>query len=119
LTYPVGLKKTTGSHLYNHSKGGKMMAGFWIVLGSTVKDQEAFDEYVRLWNPIAERYGAAFVVAGGRHETREGEDCARVVVIEFPSYEKAVACYDDPDYQESLIYARKAYDRHLVIVEGT
>lgn len=95
------------------------MAGFWIVQGSAVKDQAAFDEYVRLSDSIAERYGATFVAAGGRHETREGEDCARVVLIEFPSYEKAVACYDDPEYQAALAFARKGYDRHLVIVEGS
>ena len=95
------------------------MAGFWIVQGSAVKDQEAFDEYARLWDPIGERYGATFIAAGRQHETREGGDYARVVLIEFPSYEKAVACYDDPEYQAALLYARKAYDRHLVIVEGS
>ena len=95
------------------------MAGFWIVQGSAVKDQKAFDEYARLWDPIGERYGATFIAVGGRHETREGGDYARVVLIEFPSYEKAVACYDDPEYQAALLYARKAYDRHLVIVEGS
>lgn len=93
------------------------MAGYWILRG-TVKDQEAFDEYARLWGPIAERYGVRYLAAGGRHETREGVDHERVVIVEFSSYEQAVACYDDPEYRESLPFAFKAYDRELVIVEG-
>ena len=93
------------------------MAGYWIIRG-TVKDQEAFAEYVRLWQPIAEKYGARFIAPGNRHQTREGADCARAVIVEFESYDKAVACYDDADYQASLPYAFKAYDRELTIVDG-
>ncbi len=78
------------------------MAGYWIVRGSDVKDQEAFDEYARRWSPIAERYGATFVAGRNRHQTREGEECARILLIEFPSFEQAIACYDDPEYQELL-----------------
>lgn len=94
------------------------MAGYWIVRGN-VKDKEAFEEYARLWGPIAERYGASYVAAGGRHETREGVELQRVAIVEFSSYEQAIACYDDPDYRATLPQAFKAYDdRELVIVEG-
>ena len=94
------------------------MAGYWIVRG-TIKDKAAFEEYARLWGPIAERYGARFLAGGGRHETREGTEVQRVAIAEFPSYEQALACYDDPEYRESLPIALKAYDRELVIVEGS
>ncbi len=95
------------------------MAGYWIVLGSAIKDPAAYDEYARLWGPIAEKYSARMVAARGRHETREGEDHPRVLIVEFPSYEDALACYDDPDYQAALPFASKGYDRELVIVEGS
>ena len=74
-----------------------------------------------LWAPIAKKYGAQFIAGRGvRHETREGPDFPRVSVLAFPSYEEAVACYDDPDYQKALPHAMKAYaDRDLVIVEST
>ena len=94
------------------------MAGYWIVCGSEVKDQEALDEYARRWAPLAEKYSARFIVAGGRHETPEGSDCARLLIVKFPSYEQAQACYNDPDYQAVLPVATKAYDRSLMIVEG-
>ena len=62
--------------------------------------------------PIAEKYGARFIAGReGAHETREGEEFARVLLVEFPSYEQARAAYDDPDYQAALPYARDAYAR--------
>ena len=46
----------------------------------------------------------------------------RVLIIEFPSYEQARACYDDADYQAAMRHAMEAYDpeqpRELVVVEG-
>ena len=73
------------------------MAGYWIVRSSRIENQAAFDEYAGRWAPIAEKYGARFIAGReGAHETREGEDFARVLLVEFPSYEQARAAYDDP-----------------------
>lgn len=94
------------------------MSGYWIIKG-TIKDQAAYEEYARLWAPIAEKYGARFLAGAGSHETREGPEHARVALVVFDSYAQARACYDDPDYQASLQWAFKAYDRELTIVEGT
>ena len=97
------------------------MAGYWVIRSSNITNQEVFDEYAGLWAPLAEKYGAHFIAGREvRHETREGPDFPRVAVLEFPSYEQALACYDDPDYQKALSYAEKAYaDRDLVIVESS
>ena len=95
------------------------MAGYWIIRGSGIKDQEAFEEYSRLANPVVERYGAKILAGRNRHKTHEGEECARVLLIEFSSYDQAIACYEDAEYQASISYAHKAYHRELVIVEGS
>lgn len=92
------------------------MPGYWIVRGS-VKDRAAFDVYARSWLPIAEAYGARYLTAGGQHETREGVDFDRVVIVEFPTYDAALACYDSPEYQALLSDALKAYDREVTIVD--
>ena len=94
------------------------MPGYWIIRGSAVKDQAAMDEYARLWTPLADKYGARFIIGGGRKEAREGADFFRVAMLEFPSYEQALACYDDPHYQAILPVALRAYERELTIVEG-
>ncbi len=97
------------------------MAGYWVVRSSEITDQEAFDEYARLWGPVAEKFGARYIAGRGtRHETREGPDLPRMLVIEFSSYEQALACYNDTDYQASLPFARKAYaERHLIVAESS
>jgi uncharacterized protein (DUF1330 family) len=93
-----------------------LVPGYWIVRG-TVKDREAFDVYAQHWLPIAEAHGARYLTAGGRHETREGVDFDRVVIVEFPSYDAARACYDSSEYQTLLGDVLKAYDRELTIVD--
>ncbi len=95
------------------------MAGYWIVRSSRIENQAAFDEYAGRWAPIAKRYGARALAGQGAHETREGEDLTRVLLLEFPSYEQARAAYDDPEYQAALPYARDAYaQRELIIVDS-
>ena len=94
------------------------MAGYWIIRG-TLNDQAAFEEYNKLWGPVAKRYGAKMLTAGGRHETPEGKPHERALIVEFESYQTALDCYNDPDYQASLEHAFKAYDRELTIVEST
>ncbi len=93
------------------------MAGYWIVL-ATEKDEEALAEYRRLWGPVGERYQARIIAGFGQADWREGERHERAFIAEFPSYEQALACYEDPDYQEALTHAATGYDRTVVIVEG-
>lgn len=54
---------------------------------------------------MGEKYNARLLAGRSEHQTREGEDYPRVLVIEFPSYEQAIACYDDPGYHKAMQYA--------------
>ena len=94
------------------------MAGYWVVKSGPIRDRAAFDEYARRWKPVAKRFGARILSAGGRLDAREG-DWGRSVIVEFPSFEQAVACYEDEEYQASLPFVQKACDRDLAIMEGT
>jgi uncharacterized protein (DUF1330 family) len=40
------------------------------------------------------------------------------VVIEFPSYDDAVACYNSPEYQSAKAKRKGAGEANIVIVEG-
>jgi uncharacterized protein (DUF1330 family) len=42
----------------------------------------------------------------------------RSVIIEFPSYEDAVACYKSVSYQDALAIRQPIADTNLIIVEG-
>ena len=95
------------------------MAGYWVVRGSAIQDEAALQEYGKLWGPIGERYGAELIAGKGIIDTREGVELPRHLLVRFSSYEQAVACYEDPDYQAAMVLAHKAYDRELVILEGS
>jgi uncharacterized protein (DUF1330 family) len=57
-------------------------------------------------------------VRGGSQENPEGSWRSRTVVIEFPSYEAAVACYNDPKYRAAMAVRKLASIGDIVIVEG-
>lgn len=93
------------------------MSAYWI--GKIrVTDPDAYAEYVERVPEILETYGGRFLVRGGRAVTVEGEDWPRNVVIEFPSYEQAVACYNSPEYEEAKALQEGAAVRLIAIVEG-
>ena len=94
------------------------MAGYWVVRGSSIKNQQALEEYGKLWPAIAQRFGAEIIAGKSTIDTREGKAFPRQLVIRFESYEKAVACYEDPEYQAAMEIANRAYDRELVILDG-
>ncbi len=94
-----------------------MAKGYWIARVD-VSDPDTYAEYVKANAEPFARFGARFLVRGGQHEAPEGTARARNVVIEFPSYEAALACYRDPAYQEAKAIRAKAADSDLLIIEG-
>ncbi|KEJ89985.1 DUF1330 domain-containing protein [Sulfitobacter donghicola] len=91
--------------------------GYWI--GNVdVRDAEVYDKY-RAANakPFAD-YNAKFLARGGTQQIREGNAHSRTVVIEFPSYADAVACYESPAYQAAKDIRMTVSDGNLIIIEG-
>ncbi len=91
--------------------------GYWIAMVD-ITDPEVYSRYVAANGVAFEKYGARFLVRGGRHKDPEGPTGQRHVVIEFESYEQALACYNSPEYQEALKHRLAASTAHFSIVEG-
>ncbi|MBF9034276.1 DUF1330 domain-containing protein [Rhodobacterales bacterium HKCCE2091] len=91
----------------------------YIIAHITVTDPDGYPEYVRRDTPILEGHGAKFLVRGGRGEAVEGASGDRHVVMEFPSYEAALAAWNDPAYQEVAEIRRRCAESSIVVVEGT
>ena len=94
-----------------------MPKGYFIA-HITVRDPDAYKEYVARDTPILEALGGKFIVRGGQSEMMEGSLLQRHVVIEFPSYEAALAAYNDPEYQVVADIRRRSAESSVVIVEG-
>ena len=94
-----------------------MAKGYWIA-HVDVSDPEGYKAYVAAnARPLA-RFGGRFLVRGGPFENPEGTSRARNVVIEFPTYQAAVDCYQSPDYQEAIALRRPVATADLLIIEG-
>lgn len=94
------------------------MSAYWIVR-MNVTAPEAYEEYKKRTPAALAKYGGRFIVRGGRARTVEGEEgYPRVVLVEFPSYEQALKCYDSPEYQEARRFREGAADAQIVVVDG-
>lgn len=94
-----------------------MPKGYWIVRVS-VNNAERYPEYLAAARPAFEKYGARFLVRGGRYDAREGSSRERNVVIEFADFATAAACYDSPEYQAAKAIRTANAEADLVIAEG-
>lgn len=90
----------------------------YIIGHITVNNPEAYKEYVEKDTPILLGLGGSFVVRGGQSQVMEGETYQRHVVIEFPSYQAALAAYNDPEYQKVADIRRRNADSVILVVEG-
>ena len=86
-----------------------MAKGYWIGRVD-VNNPEAYQAYVTANAVPFAKFGARFLVRGGEYKAVEGQARARNVVIEFPSYEAALECWDSPEYQA----AKAKRDGHAV-----
>jgi uncharacterized protein (DUF1330 family) len=67
-----------------------------------VTDWERFSEYTQATPAVVAQFGGKFFVRGGKTATLEGpEEERRVVVIEFPSFERAEAFCHSEEYQQA------------------
>ncbi len=94
-----------------------MAKGYWIVRVD-VTDPEGYKEYVAANAAAFSKYGARFVIRGGRFEAPEGKPRARNIVIEFKDYDTAVACYHSAEYMAAKALRDGRSEADLLIVEG-
>ena len=58
------------------------------------------------------------MVRAGKSESVEGAKRSRNVVIEFPDYAAALACYRSPEYQANIKVRQPHSVADIIIIEG-
>jgi uncharacterized protein (DUF1330 family) len=94
-----------------------MAKGYWIGRVE-VHDEEGYKPYMANNPAIFKKFGGRFVVRGGKFECPEGSARSRNVVIEFPDYATALACYNSPEYQANIKVRQPHSVADLLIIEG-
>jgi len=96
-----------------------MAKGYWIA-HVEVTDPDQYVHYVEGAKAAFVKYGASFLARGGRSEEVEGAlGRSRHVVIEFPSYQAALDCYNSPEYQAARAHRVDAGIATITLVEGS
>ena len=91
----------------------------YVIAEVNVTDPKLYEEYRKLVPATVQKYGGRFAVRGGAVESKEGGwNPARVVVLEFPTMERARAWYHSPEYAPALALRHKAAAAKLILVEG-
>ena len=76
-----------------------MSAGY-VIAQLKVTNSENYKEYVEKVPEVIKKYGGEYLARGAEHQVVEGEDnLPRIVIIKFPSYEKALEWYNSEEYK--------------------
>lgn len=94
-----------------------MPKAYWVAR-IDVTDPEGYKEYVAANAAAFSKYGARFLVRGGRFEAPEGTPRARNVVLEFKDYETALACYHSPEYAAAKAKRDGRSVGDVIVIEG-
>ncbi|MGU3494550.1 DUF1330 domain-containing protein [Xanthobacteraceae bacterium A53D] len=91
--------------------------GYWVARVD-VTDVDAYAPYTRANGPPIAAHGGRFIVRGGDFTAMEGGARSRNVVVEFPSFDAALAAYRDPAYQAAVDLRRPYSNADLIVLEG-
>jgi uncharacterized protein (DUF1330 family) len=96
-----------------------MKKGFWIVAYRSISDDSAVKAYGALAVPAVESFGGRFLTRSmSQVQPHEAGLPLRTVVVEFDSYETALAARKSEAYQKALQALGSGAERDFRIVEG-
>ena len=96
-----------------------MPKAYWVVTYRSIKNPEAWKAYAKLAMPAIESAGGRFLARSNPAKTYEAGMNERVVLVEFPSLDTAIACHDSPGYKEALkALGTGNVERDMRVVEG-
>jgi uncharacterized protein (DUF1330 family) len=94
-----------------------MAKAYWIGRVD-VHNEQGYKPYIAANAAIFKKFGGRFVVRGGKFSAVEGQSRSRNVVIEFPDYDTALACYNSPEYQANIKVRQPHSIAELIVIEG-
>jgi uncharacterized protein (DUF1330 family) len=91
----------------------------YVVVEIEVSDAERYETYKQLAPPAIAAYGGRYLVRGGGVEALEGDwSPKRLVVLEFPSAERARAWWSSAEYEQAKSLRQACAHTQMILVEG-
>lgn len=95
------------------------MPAYWVAR-SRIIDPVDYKKYTDQVPAIVAKHGGKVLARGGKFKIMEGSDrFHRFIVMEFPSFEAGVACFESADYKAAAAFRRAgAGEVEIIMVEG-
>ena len=106
--------------MYNvfNKKEIAMPAGY-VIAQLKVTNPENYREYVAKVSEVVKKYDGEYLVRNGEYQVVEGEDnFPRLVIIKFPSYERALEWYHSDEYKPVKDIRLQNSEGSNIIVKG-
>lgn len=95
-----------------------MAKGYWVSVYRTISDPEKLAAYNKLARAAVQAGGGRTLARGGRVVAHDAGIAERTVLVEFDTFEQAVAARESAAYQEALVVLSDAVERDFRIIEG-
>ncbi len=93
------------------------MAAF-VIVEMDILDPIQYEEYKKLTPATVQEFQGKFILRGNPVTILEGSwDHDRLVMLEFPSKELAIAWYNSPGYQKARQVREKASSGKFLLIE--
>ena len=90
----------------------------YAIVGTDIKDPDAFALYVDLAGKAVHKFGGEFLVRTTEMTLKEGSSRARTTVVRFPDMETAEAFYTSDDYKAAMAHLDAGAVRDYKLVPG-
>jgi uncharacterized protein (DUF1330 family) len=94
-----------------------MKKGYWVIAYRAISDESAVKAYAKLAVPAIQSFGGRFLTSStSQVSAYEAGLKQRTFIIEFDSYDIAVAAHESDTYQKALQALGSGADRDFRIV---
>jgi uncharacterized protein (DUF1330 family) len=92
--------------------------GYWVSAYRAILDPEKLAAYNKLAAAAVQAGGGRVLARDGQVVAHEAGIAQRTILIEFDSFERALATYESEAYQKALLALSDGVERDFRIIEG-
>jgi uncharacterized protein (DUF1330 family) len=90
----------------------------YVFMHADVTDQDGYEDFKTLAAAAIANHGGRYLVRGGAMQPLEGEWRSRIILLEFPTYDAALAFYHSDDYQKAREIRLRSSVGSVVAMDG-
>jgi uncharacterized protein (DUF1330 family) len=91
----------------------------YVIVEIEITDSVGYEEYKKQAAATVHKYGGKYIVRGGKTEVLEGDwKPKRIVVLEFPTLERAREWLNSEEYREPRKMRHRTAKTNMLVVEG-